>query len=248
MISPGSLVIYKNQLARVASLTDGRISLEFESGEAKKVREKDVTLLHGSASSHIPPLLEGGDFETAHAMLASGIQGRDPIPTSWKELAELVFGDYTPATAAACARFAAKGFLFGIREEGPYALSLEEIEHQRQKSEEKLLEGNRRSSFIAALRAAIKSKGATAIEPSPEFTRYLADLESFAQGTGERCAIAAEAGIAETRESVHQALLDSGIWKTSHNPWPARAHCGSMTRVPHGASRRARTTRRGPSA
>ncbi|MFA5852787.1 MAG: RNB domain-containing ribonuclease [Spirochaetales bacterium] len=225
MISPGFLVIYKNQLARVASLSDGRLSLEFESGEAKKVREKDVSLLHGSVSSRIPPLLEGGDFETAHAMLASGVQGRDPIPTSWKELAELVFGDYNPATAAACARFASKGSLFGIREEGPYALSFEEIDRMRQKSEEKLLEGNRRSSFIAALRAAIKSKGDPAFESSPEFTRYIADLESFAQGTGERCAIAAEAGITETSESVHQALLDSGIWKKSHNPWPARAGC-----------------------
>jgi len=225
MISPGFLVIYKNQLARVASLSDGRLSLEFESGEAKKVREKDVSLLHGSVSSRIPPLLEGGDFETAHAMLASGIQGRDPIPTTWKELAELVFGEYSPAAAASCARFAAKGSLFGIGDDGPYALSLEEIEHQRLKSEEKLLEGNRRSSFIAALRAAIKGKGSVILDSKPEFARYLSELESFAQGTGERCPIAAEGGIAETRESVHQALLDSGIWKKSRNPWPARAGC-----------------------
>ncbi len=118
MISPGSLVIYKNQLARVASLTDGRISLEFESGEAKKVREKDVSLLYGSVSSRIPPFLEGGDFETAHAMLASGIQGRDPIPTTWKRARRTRFRRIQPETAASCARFAAKKPL-GIGEERP---------------------------------------------------------------------------------------------------------------------------------
>ena len=225
MISPGSLVIYKNQLARAASFTDGRISLELESGETKKVREKDISLLHAAASSRIPPILEGGDFETAHAMLASGTKGRSPIPTTWKELAELVFGEYSPAAVATCARFAAKGELFRIGEDGPYAISFEEIEYLRLKNDEKLLESKRRSSFVAMLRNAIKHKGGENFEASPEFVRYISELESFAQGTGERCALAAETGIAETREAVHQALLDSGIWKRFHNPWPARAGC-----------------------
>ncbi|HWR11804.1 MAG TPA: RNB domain-containing ribonuclease [Rectinemataceae bacterium] len=229
MISPGSLVIFRGQIARVASCAEGKISLELESGEAKKVREKDVSLLHGASSTRIPPAMEGGDFVTAHAMLASDHEGKAPIPTTWRELAELVFGVYSPATAAACARYAAAGELFKIIDDVPCALSFEEIDHLRRKSEEKLQESERRASFIAALRAAIRKKGDTglqsALKTTQEFSRYIADLESFALGSGERCLIGADAGIAETREAVHQALLDSGLWESSFNPWPTRAGC-----------------------
>lgn len=225
MVFPGSLVVFKKQVARVASSAEGRISIELESGETKKVREKDVSLLHGTPSTKIPLSLEGGDFETAHAMIASGHVGRDSIPSSWRELAELVFGEYSPAAAAACARFAAKGELFGIDDEGPYALSFMEIDHIKRKNDEKLQESSRREAFVAALRSAIKKKENPGFGSMKEFAAYLSDLESFALGSGERCAIAAEAGISETREAVHQALLDSHIWEESFNPWPARAGC-----------------------
>lgn len=229
MISPGSLVIFKSQIARVSSCADGKISLDLESGETKKVREKDVSLLHGAPSNRIPPAMEGGDFETAHAMLATDHEGRDPIKTTWKELAELVFGEFSPATATACARYAASGSLFRIGENGPYALSFEELDHARRKNEEKLQESGRRASFVTALRAAIRQKGdagsQSPLKTTQEFSRYISDLESFALGAGERCPIGAEAGIVESREAVHQALIDSGLWEPSFNPWPARAGC-----------------------
>lgn len=225
MVSTGSLVIFKGQLARVASISEGRISIELDSGESKKVREKDVSLLHPGPTSRIPLQLEGGDFATAHAMLASDSVSRDPVPTTWKELAELVFGEFSPAAAAACARYATKGELFGLGEVDPFARSLAEIEHIQRKAEEKLQELGRRSSFASALRVAIKQKDGSLPVSRQEFARFVADLESFALGSGERCPMAAEAGIAETRESVHQALVDSGLWEPCFNPWPARAGC-----------------------
>jgi exoribonuclease-2 len=222
MIHSGSLVIFKNLIARVASAAEGRITIELESGETKKVREKDVSLLHPGPANRIPPDMEGGDFETAHAMIAAGKEGREPIPLSWSELSDLVFGEYSPASAASCARFAARGELFSIGDEGPLSLSFEEIDHLRRKNEDKMLERNRRASFVAELKTAIKRKGDAGLRSAQESARYIAELESFAAGSGERCLLAAEAGIAETREAVHQALIDSGLWENSFNPWPAR--------------------------
>jgi exoribonuclease-2 len=225
MIAPGSLVLFKTQIARIASCAEGRLLLELESGESMKVREKDISLLHPGPVSRIPSSIEGGDFVTAHAMLASDHEGRNPIPTSWRELSELVFGEFSPQAAAACARHAASGELFRISEEGPFAQSFDEIDRIRKKDEEKRLESQRRSSFIAGLRAAIRQKGDESLRPNQEFSRYIVDLESYTLGSGERCPLAAEAGISESREAVHQALLDSGLWPPSHNPWPARAGC-----------------------
>ena len=225
MISPGSLVIYKNQPARVASLADGRLAIELDSGETKKVREKDLTLLHPGISARIPAPREGGDFDTAHAMLVAGVEGRKAVPTSWRELSELVFGDFSQESALACVLFAAKGSLFRMTEGEPFALSGEELEYINKKSGEKLLENERKASFIAAFRSALKRREGSALRETREYARYLSDLESFALGKGERCPTAVEAGVAETREAVHQALLDSGLWEESANPWPDRAGC-----------------------
>ena len=225
MISQGSLVVYKNQPARTASCADGRITIELESGETKKVREKDVSLLHPGISARMPSPREGGDFDTAHAMLVAGVEGRKPVPTSWKELSELVFGDFSQESAMACVLYAARGILFRIAEGEPFALSHEELEHISRKSGEKLLESERKASFIAAFRVALRRKEGTGLRETQEYARYISDLESFALGSGERCPIAAEAGVAETREAVHQALLDSDLWPECMNPWPGRAGC-----------------------
>jgi len=225
MISAGSLVIYKNQPARVASCAEGRITIELESRETKKVREKDVSILHTGISARMPISKEGGDFTTAHAMLVADQEGQKFVPTSWKELSELVFGEFSQESALACVRFAARGTLFRIVEGEPFALSKEELDHINRKNEEKLLENDRKASFIVAIRAALKQKDSIPLRETLEYAHYISDLESFALGSGDRCPIAAEAGIAETREAVHQTLLDSRIWDESTNPWPNRAGC-----------------------
>jgi len=225
MIAPGSLVLFKTQLARIASCAEGRLLLELESGETMKVREKDISLLHPGPVNRIPAVIEDGDFITAHAMLASDHEGRDPIPTTWKELSELVFGEFSPQAAAACARHAASGELFRIGETGPFAQSFDEIDRIRKKDEDKRLENQRKASFIATLRETIRRKEDGNLRLNQEFSRFIAELESYALGSGERCPLAAEAGIHESRESVHQALIDSGLWPPSVNPWPARAGC-----------------------
>jgi len=191
-----------------------------EAQESQGVR--DVSLLYGRFRAAFLPSRRAA-ISRRPRDARFGNTGSRSFPRL-ERVAEHVFGEFSRRRQLPRSASPPKDALSASAKE-TYALSLEEIEHQRLKSEEKLLEGNRRSSFIAALRAAIKSKGDLVLESKPEFARYLSELESFAQGTGERCPIAAEAGIAEIRESVHQALLDSGIWEKSRNPWPARAGC-----------------------
>lgn len=230
MIVSGSLVLFKSALALVSAFQEGRISIELETGESKKVREKDLLLLHRGPCTKIPASLGAGDFETAHAMLSADAEGKDPVAVSWEDLAELVYGDYSPASAASCARLAPASGLFRIGESGPLALSPTEIENTRRKAEEKRLETERRTTFVTALRSARKAGPAGALPPLrslPDSARLIAELESFALGLPERvkagCPLAAEAGIAETQEAVHQAIVDTGIWPPFFNPWPARA-------------------------
>jgi len=90
------LVLYKGKLARVLRLAK-KIEIELEGGETLSVRPKDVTPLHpGPVESLQDVQPQAGEVETAWELLA----GRT---TTLAELAELAYGDYTPATAwAAC--------------------------------------------------------------------------------------------------------------------------------------------------
>lgn len=221
MVSPSSLVLYKRSVHRVVSFGDGKLLVENEAGEQKKLREKDILLLHPGPVSKIPQALENGDFETAHAMLVPE-EAESPTPVEWKEMSELVFGEYSAPAALSCFRKALEGRLFALGETGPTALSFAEIQKIRKKEEERLNAEKRKQAFVHAFKAA-RSKEAGPLERSPEQASFIAELESFALGRQERCPLATALGIPETLESAHKALIDSGAWEASFNPWPARA-------------------------
>ncbi|MDD3821395.1 MAG: hypothetical protein PHT01_08610, partial [Spirochaetales bacterium] len=94
MIPLYSLVLYKRSVNRLVSFSDGKLLVENEAGEQKKLREKDLLLLHPGPVNTIPRALEKGDFETAHAMLMPEDE-ESSLPVGWKELSELVFGEYS---------------------------------------------------------------------------------------------------------------------------------------------------------
>ncbi len=222
MIPLSALLLYKRSLARLVSYSDGKLVVEVEGGEQKKLREKDVLLLHPGPANKIPAHQPQGDFETAHAMLIGDQEGSG-TPLEWKEFSELVFGDYSVETAAACALEALEGRRFALGDKGPFPLGCAEIERSRKKEEERLNAETRRRAFIETLVSAIRNKSERTVSRSQENSSFIAELESFALGKQERCTLAAEAGIAETQEAVHKALVDSGLWEPYYNPWPARA-------------------------
>ena len=105
MLRQGSLVLYKNRPARIARTGD-KIEIELEGSERLKVRPKDVTPLHPGPMEDLGELApQRGEVETAWELLAGGT-------TTLHELAELVYGAYTPATAWAAWGLVAEGLYF----------------------------------------------------------------------------------------------------------------------------------------
>jgi exoribonuclease-2 len=101
----GSLVLYKNRPARVAHAGE-KLEIELEEGKTLKVRSKDVVLLHPGPLHSLGELQSPtGEVETAWELLAGGT-------TSLAELAELIYGDYTPASAWAAWQLVTEGLYF----------------------------------------------------------------------------------------------------------------------------------------
>lgn len=222
MIRQGSLVLFKGRLGLVSSCGGGKIVVAVD-GEERKLRDKDVFPVHPGPLSKIPAPRQGGDFGTAHAMLVPGETSSGPV--SWQDFCELVFGDYSPDAAVACVQAALEESLFRLSGGLPEAISPEEIRRAREKLEKKNREAENRASFIAGLKASLRDRGLAGKDLGSRHPALLAELENFVLGKSERCALAAEAGIAETMEAVHSALIASGLWEDSRNPWPFRAGC-----------------------
>ena len=101
-IPQNSLVLYKNGPARVAALGD-KLDIELEDGRSLRVRPKDVLLLHPGPLKGLRELdAPAGEAEAACELLDGG-------QTTLPELAELVYGAYTPATAWAVWRLVDEG-------------------------------------------------------------------------------------------------------------------------------------------
>ena len=104
-LRPDSLVLYKVRPARVLSVSN-KIEIELDGGKTKRVRDKDVVLLHPGPVGRLADLAaSSGDVDEAWSLL-EGAQ------TNLRELAELAFGDYTPASAWAAWELVADGLYF----------------------------------------------------------------------------------------------------------------------------------------
>src|SRR5688572_8679285 len=104
-LQPGSLVLYKNRPARIAHAGE-TLEIELEVGKTQKVRPKDITLLHPGPLASLRDLQpQSGDLETAWELLAGET-------TTLEELAELIYGMYTPLTAWATWQLIAEGVYF----------------------------------------------------------------------------------------------------------------------------------------
>ena len=94
----GHLVVYKAQPARVEAVDGDKVTLTLAAGNAKKVRPKDVTVLHPGPVADLRNLDAGsGDLEEAWEVFAGE-------SLTLPDLAELAFGEFTPAAAWSAAR------------------------------------------------------------------------------------------------------------------------------------------------
>ncbi|MCE5255676.1 MAG: hypothetical protein LLF89_02385, partial [Spirochaetaceae bacterium] len=241
MMQSGALVLYKTHIGLITAFSEGKYAVAFSDASALRLREKDFSLLHPGPLSRFPEPRQDGDFETAYAMLVPDGADSAALPLTWKDFSELVFGIYTAESAMACAACALKGQLFAVSEGQPYALGSMERARLLEKEQKRKEESAARQAFIEWFRAARKlghadsqagSRGTDDDKESLDAKRnygayapYVQELESFCLGRSAHCPIALDSGLSETTEAVHQALLESGIWTDSIDPWPSRAGC-----------------------
>lgn len=227
MIQNGAIVLYKTHIGRIDSFEGGKYLVEFQESPGLRLRDKDFSLIHPGPVARLPSPRSDGDFETAYGMIATSDADARLAPLEWKDFAELVFGEFTPEAAVACVNCALEGKLFFIADGKPSALSAAEREKLAERERKKGQEVAARQGFVAWFSLARKSgkSGRQGAAMPPEYAPLLQELTSFALGRTARCSLAGDLGLSETPEAVHQALLDTGIWADTDNPWPSRAGC-----------------------
>ncbi len=198
-----ALVIYKGKPALAEEKGD-RLEITLEGGEKLKVRPKDVLFLHPGPAS-LDLRVPEGEEEEAWELL----QGQR---VSLKELAELVYGQYTPEAAYGAYLLAQKGERFVLEGGEVRARTREELaslEEMKRRREE------RERAFQEALERIRQGR------PSPEDRPLLAEVEALAYGERKESRVLKALGLPETPEAAHGLLLRLGLWRRE-NPHPRR--------------------------
>jgi exoribonuclease-2 len=203
----GSLVLYRSRPARVRHVGD-KLEIEVEGGEVARVRPKDVTLLHPGPLRTLRDLLPPppGDVRTAWELLA-GTQ------TTLPELAELIFGAYTPASAWATWQLMADGLYFRGDPGAVTARTPAEVARAQAARAAEAAEKQSRQAFLDRLRAG---------QIAPEDGRHLREVEALALKESAISRVMRELGREETPENAHALLLELGYWDETVNPHPRR--------------------------
>jgi exoribonuclease-2 len=206
-----ALAVYKNKPALVKEITHDKITIAIYGGENIKVREKDIEIIHPGPVKNFNEIKEiGGNAnlqETWELLLA------DEGAVSLKELAELAFGEYSPASAWAAYCLLLDGLYFTGTITAIRPRKQSEVEADKKKREEKSAANNERELFLERMRKR---------SPQQEDRRFIQDIEALALGKSAKSRTMKEIGLGETPEEAHALLLECGFWTTQDNPHPVR--------------------------
>ncbi|MGB0385762.1 MAG: ribonuclease catalytic domain-containing protein [Ardenticatenaceae bacterium] len=206
-IRKNSLVLYRSQPGRVMNVGK-KVEIELEDGKVIKVSSKGPTLLHPGPIRSLSELTpQEGDIEEAAELLAGE-------STNVAELADLAYGEYTPATAWATWQVVSDGLYF--RGAKPNKIVANDPEAVAKKQAARKARAARKvawESFLERLEAD---------QFIPEDASFLNDVISLALEQHEQSRALRALGRAETRENAHDLLLKIGYWDHMVNPYPQR--------------------------
>ena len=213
----GGLVLYKGRPACVKKPGGSRLEIETGSG-MRRVRPKDVTLLHPGPCA-LGDLASPEPVEPVEAVrdLLHGEPSCD-LAT----VAELLFGELTPAAAWASWQLVADGLHFSGPPHAVAARSAREVAEESRRREEAAVRARAWSGFIERARSGVVEAG------DEEFLR---PLEELARGRRRGSPVLKELGRAETPENAHALLLELGRWSARDLPYAGRA--GLTLEAPH---------------
>lgn len=205
-LAPNALVLYKTRPARILALTD-KVEIELEGAKSKRVRDKDVHLLHPGPLTSLKGLTEETlDIREAWELL-------EGETTSFAELLGLVFEQPTPAQAWSLWRTLADGLLFTGEPSALQPKSAQEVAEEETKRAAKAAEEAAWSAFLARLEA--KSI-------VDEDRGRLLEVEKVCQGEFQTSHILNSLSIEATPENAWRFLVEVGYWPADFNPHPGR--------------------------
>ena len=206
MLRESSLALYRNRPALVKRVGK-KLEIELEGGETLKVRSKDIVCLHPGPMGHLGELQpQVGEVETAWEILSGSA-----VPLA--DLAELIYGAYTPATAWATWQLVADGLYFRGTTTEVEARHPEEVARELASREAKDAERQAWRTFLDHVRVG---------QIVPEDSVYLQDVEALAKRQRTKSRVLHQLGRAETPENAHALLLELGCWDYEDNPYPQR--------------------------
>ncbi len=205
-----SLVVYKKRPARVIKSGD-RLEIEIEGGNIVKVRPKDIVLIHPGPLRSLKEVTGdlSGDVELAWQILD---ESKAPLPLS--ELAELIYGTYSPSSAWAAWERVEDGLYFQHTPAGVLARSSAEVARETSQRQARSNEAQAWKEFLERLR-----------QGKPDLlndARYLRETEDLALARRKESRLLSELGRSQRPETAHALLLEWGYWDSARNPYPPR--------------------------
>jgi exoribonuclease-2 len=204
-----SLVLYKQTPALVTAAGE-KIDIVMPGGKYRSVRDKDLFVLHPGPVPSFPDLETGapaGQPEEAWELL----QGESP---SLKELAELVYGAYTPATSWLAFTLLNRSPWFKGTADAVEVADPETVRARIRSDQEKSGAEERWEDFIR------RFKDGEIDRDQDEL--YLRDLEMFALGRSKGSRILKALGKTQTPENAHRVMITRNVKDIGWNPHPLR--------------------------
>lgn len=202
----GALVLYKSRPAVITEVGE-KITIQIEPKKAKRVRDKDIELLHGGPIADASKLTaETVDVEEAWELL-------DGETCNLSDLSDLLFGEFTPETAWSSWIAVSEGVHFAGTPAEITTRSRQEIETELEQIRQKQQEEEAKQRFFENI------KNAT-LEDSDR--KRLSEVEMLALETTDKSQILKQLEIKQTPESAHQFLVNCGYWDKEYNPYPKR--------------------------
>jgi exoribonuclease-2 len=224
MIPEKSLVLYKTRPAVVTGIEGDKIHISTLGNDKKaqtlKVREKDIEFLHPGPCSlkDFDGPGPAGDIRGAWELLAAD-RGDSGAAVSLKELAELAWGEFLPATAWAAREALREGLYFAGEPQSIRIKSADEVEEAESRRGQRQREAEERSVFLGRLRAALTGNGPALTEAD---RRHLQDVEALAWDQTGKSRTLKDLDRPETPQEAHLLLLAAGVWTPWENPHPRR--------------------------
>ncbi|MDC7219575.1 MAG: RNB domain-containing ribonuclease [Spirochaetales bacterium] len=204
-----SLVLYKQSPALIKNREGEKIVLTLQKGE-KKVRQKDVILLHEGPLASLGALEQlEGDPSDAWELF----QGENP---SLEDLAELIYGDYTPSAAWSVFMLLNRTAWFKGTVDAIEVTTPEEREKRENAAREKEEAAQRWADFVSRLKKE---------EFLEEDESWLREVEQMAQGYIKKSAVLSELKKEQTPENAHKLLMKWSRVPARWNPYPPRFGC-----------------------